>query len=260
MLLVALVSILLSIPSVQTNLGGKATNYLQKEFDVDINVKKVDLSFLGNVQLKDVLIINHHKDTLIYVQNLSTSVFSYQNMINSKLEFGQISLNNFIVNINTYKGENDDALTIFVDKFDDGTVSDKPSGFMLTATNLKLKQGYVEVVDYNKPKDKPLFFENIKGTTKNFKIEGPNVSTIIEGLSFVENHGLEIKSLSTDFTYTKSFMNFLNTKLETENSLIETDLIFTYKREYFSDFNNKVNIDAEVKKADVSLKDLRKFY
>ncbi|WP_456377386.1 translocation/assembly module TamB domain-containing protein [Lutibacter sp.] len=244
----------------QTKLGKTATNYLQKEFDVAINVDKINLAFLGNVQLKDVLIKNHHKDTLIYVENLTTSIFSYRNMINSKLEFGQISLNNFIVNINTYEGENDDALTIFVDKFDDGVVRDKPSGFLLTATNLKLNKGYVEVIDFNKPTDNPLFFKNIEGVTNNFKIEGPNVYTSIKNLSFIENHGLNIKSLSTDFTYTKSFMNFLNTKLETENSLIETDLTFSYKREYFSDFNNKVNMNAVVKKADVSLIDLKKFY
>ncbi|MFK5958227.1 MAG: translocation/assembly module TamB domain-containing protein [Lutibacter sp.] len=260
MLLLALVSIVLSIPSIQTKLGKSATNYLHKDFDVNINVDKVDLSFLGNVQLKDVLIINHHGDTLIYVQNLATSVFSYRNMINSKLNFGQISLNNFIVNINTYKGEVDDALTVFVDKFDDGTVSNKPSGFLLTATNLKLNDGYVEVVDANKPTDKPLFFKAINGTTKNFKVEGPNVYTIIEGLTFVENHNLEIKKLATDFTYTKKFMNFENTVLETETSSILTNLKFTYKREDFSDFNNKVNIEADVKKADVSLIDLKKFY
>ena len=255
-----MVSTVLSIPSIQTKLGNKATNYLQKDFDVNINVNKVDLSFLGNVQLKDVLIINHHGDTLIYVQNLTTSVFSYGNMINSKLDFGQISLENFEVNINTYEGEVDDALTVFVDKFDDGTVSDQPSGFLMTATNLKLEDGYVEVIDYNKPTDKPLFFKHINGTTKNFRIEGPNVSTHIDGVSFIENHNLEVKKLATDFTYTKKFMNFENTVLETQTSSIVTNLKFTYNREDFSDFNNKVNIEADVKKADVSLIDLKKFY
>jgi TamB, inner membrane protein subunit of TAM complex len=256
----AVVSIVLSIPAVQTKLGKKATNYLQKEFDVDIDVDKVDLSFFGKVQLKDVLIKNHHADSLIYAQNLTTSVFSYRNMMNNKLEFGQISLTNFILNIKTYKGERDDALTVFADKFDDGKVTDKPSSFLLTATNLKLKKGYVEIVDENRQNEKPLFFKNIHGKTKNFKIKGPNVYTIIEGLSFVENHSIEIKNLSSDFTYTKSFMNFLNTKLETENSSILIDLIFSYKREYFSDFNNKVTIEADVKIADVSLIDLKKYY
>jgi len=250
----------LSIPIVQTKLGKAATNYLNTEFDVNINVKRVDLAFLGNVQLKDVLIINHHADTLIYAQNLTTSVFSYRNMVNSKLEFGQIAMRNFKVNINTYKGEVDDALTIFIDKFDDGTVSNKPSGFLLTATNLKLKDGYVEVLDFNYPENKPLFFKNINGGAKNFKIKGPKVFANIEGLSFIENHSIEVKSLTSDFTYTKSFMNFLNTHLETEESSIFTDLIFTYKREDFSDFNNLVNLEADVKEAEISLIDLRKFY
>ncbi len=244
----------------QTKLGKKATNYLQKEFDVDINITQVDLSFLGNVQLKDVLVKNHHADTLIYAQNLTTSVFSYRNMINSKLEFGKISIENFILNINTYEGEEDDALTVFADKFDDGKVSDKPSGFLLTANNLKLKNGYVELFDANKPTDKLLFFKAINGTTKNFKVEGPNVYTTIEGISFIENHNLEIKKLASDFTYTKKFMNFENTILETETSSIFVNLKFTYKREYFSDFNNKVTLKATIEKADVSLLDLKKFY
>jgi len=256
----AVASVLLSIPAIQTKLGKTATSYLQKEFDVTINVDKVDLSFLGNVQLKDVLIKNHHADTLVYVQNLTTSVFSYRNMINSELDFGQISLNGFILNINTYKGETDDALTIFVDKFDGGVKTNQPSGFLLTSTNLKLKNGYVEVIDYNKLTDNPLFFKNINGATKNFKIQGPNVYTKIIDLSFVENHSLKVKSLSSDFTYTKKYMYFLNTQLTTEVSSILTDIIFTYKREDFSDFNNKVKIEATVKKATVSLRDLKNFY
>jgi hypothetical protein len=259
-LLLAIVSLIFSIPSVQTTLGNKATNYLNEEFNVNINIQKVDLSFLGNVQLKNILIINHHNDTLIYAENLTTSVFSYRNIINSKLNFGKISLRNFELNINTYKGETDDALTIFVDKFDDGKVSSKPSGFLLTATSLDLKNGYVEVIDANSPSNNPLFFKNIQGKTNDFIIDGPDVSTKIEGLSFTENHEITIKNLSSDFSYTKSEMNFFKTTLETEKSSILTDLSFTYKREDFSDFNNKVHVNANVLSAKVSLADLKKFY
>ena len=154
---------MLSIPSVQTKLGKKATNYLNNEFKVDINVNKVDLSFLGKVQLKEVFIKNHHTDTLVYIENLATSILSFKKLVDGKPEFGQISLDNFILNIRTYKGEVDDALTVFVDKFDDGTVSDKPSGFILTSTRLKLNKGYVEVVDDNFEDDEPVFFKEIKG-------------------------------------------------------------------------------------------------
>jgi len=233
---------------------------LNNDFDVDINIEKVDLSFLGSVQLKEVLINSHHGDTLIYVDNLSTSIFSYRKIINNKMDFGEIELENFILNINTYEGEVDDALSVFVDKLDSGEPTDEPSGFLLTSTNMKLTNGYVEIIDFNEPNDKPLFFRNITGKAKSFKIDGPNVSTNIQDLSFVENHGIEIKNFTTDFVYTKQFMEFLNSTIKTENSNIQSDIKFTYNREDFSDFNNKVNIQADIFSADISQVDLKKFY
>lgn len=244
----------------QTRLGKTATNYLQKEFDVDININKVDFSYLGDIKLKEVFIKDHHLDTLIYAKNLETSIFSYRNIIKNKLEFDQISLDDFLLNIKTYKNENDDALTVFVDKFDDGTSSDKPSSFLLTATKLKLNKGYVEIFDENNEGSTPLFFKDITGVANNFKVSGPNVNAKIRDLSFVENHQLKVESLSSDFTYTKSFMNFENTELKTNSSLILANIKFEYNRDDFSDFNNLVNISANVEQADVSLVDLKNFY
>ena len=259
-ILLAMVSFLLSLSSVQTRLGKMATDFLRKDYNVDINVEKVDLSFLGNVELNGVFIKDHHADTLIYVRDLTTSVLSYRNLINGKLNFGQISLEEFILNMKTYKGEEDDAFTMFINKFDDGTTPTKPSGFLLTASRLKLVDGYVELVDENKENNRPLFFKKIKGSAKNFKIEGPNVYADISKLHFIENHKVEVQSLSTNFSYSKTAMNFLNTELETEKSSVIADIKFTYDREDFSDFNNKVMMYADVKKADLSLLDLKKFY
>jgi hypothetical protein len=252
-------SIILSIPAIQTKLGKSATNYLQKEFDVAINVDKVDLSFLGKVQLKDVYIKDHHNDSLIYINNLTTSILSYQNIINNKMEFGTISLSNFKLFIKTYKGEVDDALSVFVDKFDDGKSTGKPSGFLLTATKLHFKNGFVSVYDENKD-EKPLDYKNIAGNSKQFVIQGPNVSTKIIDISFIENHNLLITSLATDFSYTKKNMKFKNTVLKTKTSKIKGDIAFNYKREDFSDFNNKVNLTANINQADLSLLDLKHFY
>jgi hypothetical protein len=254
------VSVLLTIPAVQTSLGKKATNYLRKEFNVDINVKKVDLSVLGNVKLKDVFIKDHHADTLIYVKDLSTSIISFKKLVDGTPKFGQIYLDEFILNIKTYKGEVDDALTIFVEKFDNGTVSDEPSGFMLTSTRIKLNEGYVEVVDDNAENNQPIFFKKIKGSAKNFKIDGPNVTADLKDIHFIENRNLEVENLTSNFSYSKTAMSFNNSLLETATSSIEADIIFSYVREDFSDFNNKVKLQADIQKANISLVDLKNFY
>jgi hypothetical protein len=259
LLLFLIVSILLSIPSIQTELGKKATSYLQKEYNVAINVDKVDLSFLGKVQLKNIYIKNHHEDSLIFAKKLTTSILSLRKMLNNNMEFGTISLINFKLFIKTYKGEVDDALSIFVDKFDDGQPSDKPSGFLLTAKKLHFKNGFVSVYDENVD-EKPLDFKNVSGNSTNFVIQGPNVSTTIIDLSFIENHDLLITSLASNFSYTKKQMKFKNTVVKTKTSKIIGDIEFNYKREDFSDFNNKVNLIALIKKADLSMVDLKHFY
>ena len=244
----------------QTKLGKEATSFLKTEFDVDIQIKRVDLSILGKVNLKDVLIKDHHNDTLIHVQYLKSSIYSFKKILDSKLDFGKISLDNFTLNIKTYKNEVDDALTVFVEKFDDGTVTDQPSSFRLTSDEIKLNRGYVEIVDENVENEIPVFFKNIKGAGQDFKITGPNVSVALNDFSFVENHGIEAKRFSTLFAYTKTYMSFMNAQLETETSTLLADIQFTYNREDFSDFNNKVNFDANLKQADLSLIDLQKFY
>ncbi|MBG7629255.1 MAG: translocation/assembly module TamB domain-containing protein, partial [Bacteroidetes bacterium] len=160
----------------------------------------------------------------------------------------------------TYKNETDDALTIFADKFDDGTVRDKPSTFRLTGDAIKLNRGYVEIIDENNDDREPLFFKDIKGFGNKFKIIGPNVNVSVNDFSFIENHGLEAKSLSADFEYTKTEMKFINASLETKTSTLFANIQFSYDRENLSDFNNKVNLDAELIQAQISLIDLQKFY
>lgn len=255
----AIVSFLLALPFVQTKLGNSATSFLKKEFDVDIKLGKVDLSILGKVNFKEVLIVDHHSDTLIYAQNLKSSLYSFKKILDNKLEFGEIYLDNFKLYIKTYKGEEDNGLTVFVEKFGESD-PDKPSTFKMSADNLRLKDGYVEITDENEEKDVPLFFKNITGSGNDFKIRGPNVNVSIKGFSFIENHGVEAKSLSTDFAYTKTSMDFLNIDLETKASTLKGDIKFSYDRDNLSDFNNKVDIDGDIREADISLVDIRNFY
>ena len=258
--MLALLSLVLSLPFVQTKLGNSATSYLQKEFDVDINLEKVDLSILGNVQFKNVFIKDHHGDTLIYAGNLKSSLYSFKKILNNKLEFGDILMDNFILNIKTYKNEEYDGLTVFVDKFSSEEDSDTPSNFKLTSDEIELKNGYVEILDENVEDQNPLFFDEINGIGEDFKIEGPNVTINIIGFSFLENHGIKAESFSSEFTYSLNSMSFLNTHLETETSTLDADIKFIYDRDNLSDFNNKVDLVGELKESTISLIDLKAFY
>ena len=259
MLFLIIAVILLSIPAVQTRLGKMATNYLNDTYKTNIVVKKVDLSYLGNIEFKDVEILDHHEDSLINVNSLSTSIFNYKNILNNKLEFGELNLAGVNFIIRTYKGEDNDSFSIFTDKFEDEDEDDSPSNFLLTSSNVFLSNGNIKIIDDNEQDSKAITFNNLTGNILDFKIQGPNISGDIEGLQFIENHGVEVTSFNSEFAYTKEEMKLLNSSLKTDTSSLLMNLIF-HRNGSFSDFNNKVKFDAEVWDSHLSLFDLNKFY
>ncbi len=253
---------MLSLPFVQSKLAKHATDWLNKEYNTDIVVKRVDLSWLGSVQLKGIEIRDHHKDTLIFVQNLSTSLLNAKRIIENNVNLGEASLSGAYFNMRTYKGEKNDNLSIFIDSFEDGKPRDSLSKpFVLNSDKIALRNLTFKLYDDNK-KD-PLEFAayNAGGNLLNFSIVGPDVSLNIRKMNFTENRGVNISNLSTDFVYTKKYMQFDNTVLETDNkSKIEGDIKLTYNRKDFANFNDKVNVKAKFSKSALAVKDLSKLY
>ena len=261
MLFLFLISIILSIPGVQTRLAKSLTKSLKKSYNTNIVVKRVDLSFLGSVQLKGVEIRDHHNDTLIFVKNLRTSLLNAKKIIDNKVNLGSVALDGIDFHLKTYKGETNDNISIFVESFEDDTPRDSLADpFLLNSSSIYLSDLNFKLVDLNKKDSLPFFVKNGGGSLSDFKILGPDVTTKIRGLYFVEKNGLGITNLTTNFTYTKTNMLFEKTTIQTKTSKINADISFNYDRKDLQFFSDKVNIKANFSKSRISLKDLSNFY
>ena len=75
--------VLLSLPSVQSYLGKYATNELNKSFGTNISIAKIAITPFGSVKLGDVLVLDHHQDTLLFVKKLNTSILSFKKIYDS---------------------------------------------------------------------------------------------------------------------------------------------------------------------------------
>lgn len=259
-LLVFLV-IIFSIPAVQTKLARIVTDDFNKDFGTNLEIKKVDLSLLGSVSLRGIEIKDHHQDTLIYVERLRSSLLDVKRILENNIQLKNTSLKGVYVNVKNYKGEEIDNLTVFVDKFEDDNPRDPSSNpFKLSSSNI-----YFEDINYkqiNQNKEVPLDFSahHGGGSLQDFSIIGPNVFIKIRGLYFTDNRGLKITNLTTDFSYSKTQMNFYNTILQTKSSTINAEIDFNYDRKNLSNFNELVHINADFKNSFLSTEDLNKLY
>ncbi len=261
LLLLLLLVIVLKTPSIQSNLAQRATKFLSNKYQTSIEIDKIDLSNFPDISLKGIVIKDHHNYPFIKVKTLKSSLLNWKNIINNKLEINTIDINEIHFVLKTYLGEKNQNIVILTDKFKTKNKKNSPEkDFLLTANKINLTNSSFDYYNENSQKKPIVFYKKIHSNIHNFKILGSNIFAEIKNTSLVDNYKIKVTNLNTYFTYTNKQMLFKKTTIATKYSYIETDIAFNYSRKDLSDFNNKVEIESSITKANVSLNDLHLFY
>lgn len=262
LLILVISTIVFSLPIVQTKIAKKATTSLNKEFGTNINIDRVQFSpFTLGATIKDIYVEDYQKDTLFYIQKLSTSVLSLRNMVNGRLEFGDVDVDGLFFKLKTYEGQRDTNLDVFVDKLDDG----KPRApgtppFFMSSSEINLFESRFSLIDENLENQEILQFKNLKVNATDFQIIGPEVGMMINNLSLLSKRNLKIEKLATTFKYTKQQMRFDSLAIKTKESTLKGNLQFDYNREDFGDFLNKVNVNANFEESTVAFNEINAYF
>ncbi|MFT5925345.1 MAG: hypothetical protein ACI9WL_000074 [Rubritalea sp.] len=270
LILFIILAVTFSFPAVQTAAANYTSSYLNKEYGSDIAIKSIEISFSGDVILKESRALDSHKDTIIYFKELRSSILGFGDMIAGQPDLGTTSIDGFYLNMKKYKGEEDDNLNQFINKFSkDESTSTTP--FVLTTDDLDITNSRISIIDENLKYPETFMAKNFNLQSEGLRIEGSNVSAIIEDASFDmytgvmkpdanDNKNLRIKSLKADFSYSPTQILANKLIINTAGSVIEGDLKLSYNRKDFAEFTQKVDWDFTIKNADLSTNELRKFY
>ncbi|MFC4220540.1 translocation/assembly module TamB domain-containing protein [Flagellimonas marina] len=250
------------MPAVQTKMAKYAMESINNEFGTNIQIDQVSLSLFNlNAGIKGIYVEDYKKDTLAYINKLTTSVLNIRNMVNGKMEFGDIEVDGLFFNLKTYKGESDTNLDVFVAKLDDG--KPRPPGtppFFMSSDQIEINEGRFMLSDENLESPGILNFTELKILANDFQILGPQVTLNIEDLSLDAKRGLRLKKLATNFKYTKEQMRFDELLIDTEQSELKGNLVFNYNREDFAQFVDRVQVDATFTESTVALNEVNAFY
>ncbi|SNR84165.1 translocation/assembly module TamB domain-containing protein [Flavobacterium sp. ov086] len=253
-------AIILSLPVVQTKIANYITDSLNKDFNVTISVERTAINIFGGVKLKKVLILDHHKKTMIYSDIVATDILGLKRLLDGDLIFGDIRLTGLIFNLKTYKKENENNLNVFIKAFEKGPKSPSSKHFLLTAKNAYIDKGAFSVVDENKTTPKFLDFKKLNAYISDFKLYGPDVNTTIHRFSFLDHRGLYVSNFAGKFSYTKKQIKVENLAIKTKRSWIYGKAILNYKIEDFLDFTDKVKFNVALDSASIASNDIRNFY
>lgn len=253
-----MLGIALSLPFVQTKIAQHFTNSINKDYGTHIAIDEVRISVFGGVKFKNVIILDHHKDTLIFSKIVNTNILEGKKILDGDLIFGDIRLDGLLFNLKTYKNEKETNIDKFINAFN----TEKPSGkhFLLKANKAFITDGHFLLTDENKTTPKQLDFTKLNTTLSDFLLYGPAVKTVINKMSFLDHRGLYVVNLSSKFSYTKKNIKLEDLKIETKESKLDADVYLNYKIEDFASFTDKVQFDVTINSAKLASNDIRIFY
>ncbi len=261
-LICVLGTLVFSLPTVQTKLAQYVTNRVNKDYNTDINIEKLRFSLISwDTTLEDVFIKDYEKDTLFYINELTTSILSVGNLTKGKLEFGDIEVDHLDFKLKTYQDSTDTNLEVFIDKLDDGAPRKKGTPpFFFSSSHISIANSSFKMIDENREYQQVLDFVNLNIDADDFLILGPEVSMAIKEMSFDSSRGIRVDSLRTQFKYTKQQMRFDSLNIKTPASALNGNLVFNYDRKDFRDFFNLVKVDAQFEESIVAFDEINLLY
>ncbi|MDO5105137.1 translocation/assembly module TamB domain-containing protein [Capnocytophaga sp.] len=257
-MLLGVIAILLALPVTQTFIAKKAMNWLNSDYDVNIQIEKVHLKINGDVALKRVLIKDFQQDTLISAKEIETSVLKFGQLLEGNLYFGTIDADSLIFNMKTYKGDTLSNLDVFISKFDSGEPS--TGTFIMKSKAINLKNSSCYISDFNSKNPSLLQIENLNVRLNDFNIIDSEVFFEAQNGKLTYDKKIDVTHLDTKFAYTDSLLSVDNLNFKTKDSDLEGNIRFYLDSIGFGDFSNHVTLDVKIAKANLATNDLNVFY
>jgi hypothetical protein len=199
-----LLYILLSIPAVQEKVVGFAVDKLEEQLKTEVSIDQIRLTLWGDVSLKakGIYIEDLAKDTLVYAHDLKVGI-SPLRLLNNKLLINNITLDDFVINVNQKDSASDFNFQFIIDAFagDTTTQDDSSSSMAIVIKNIAISNGRLNY-DVLSDSITPGMFNTSHIGVYDFKanldlnsIDPENLDIDLADLSAKEKSGLEITSL-----------------------------------------------------------------
>lgn len=237
----------------QTWLGKKAENYLSKELHTSISIKKIELDFFTKAHLKEILVMDLHKDTLLKGDiSIDIKNFNYTNKI---LNLDKIIFSNLTAKLINYKGDSTLNYQFLFDYFTSGAKTKQDTSeewhvqlgdIVLDNLNFIYKD---EGKDISVSRNINFNYLNLSKTSakiSNFKLSADTVIADITGLTTKEQSGFVINELTTKLKISRKELFLEKLYLKTPLTLLKGRVNFYYNNyDDYSDFINKIQMSAE---------------
>ena len=263
-LIIAFAFLIRSYP-VQTYLAQQATAFLSKELNTKVEIGKVEIIFLNRIYLKDVLILDLKKDSLLYSKEILVKI-DRLNFAKNEFTLGHTNLNTGAICINRDKNTGDFNFQFLADYFSSDSKS-KSEPAKLIFKNISISNFNLKYDDFRTRKLKygldydHIAVKNLALQATDFMFNNDAISLNLEKLKLFEQSGLEIQQLRSKITIASNGIRLKKFHLKTPRTKLNCPKLFLLFNHWqdFNEFEDKVKFEISIQPSNVSLSDVSIF-
>ena len=168
--------VLIRTSYVQTRIVNTLTQDFTDFTQQNISIQDIELGWNGKLKFKKFYLEDHHKDTLLYVKALETSLLDFKRLDENHFEIFNFNAKGLFLNLKKYKGEQTHSLKILLDKFKKDSTNRSEVLFKISSIDLKEATF--------------IYKDEIKDEQPNIYLD--SLSIIAKDLSYI-NNSLDVK-------------------------------------------------------------------
>lgn len=262
---------ILQIPKVQTKILNKVSSLISENTGFNIQIGHANLTWFDHMIVRDLRLYNQQNDsTLIFVEKVKVNFKLYDFLVNRKLNADKLELNRPFVHVIKDSDSTEVNISKFLTDLKDIFQKNRKNREKKTSISIDqiiMHDGFFSYNDMtfdsiHKGKDYRHFvFDSIQATVSDFAFVNDSIGMSIDHLTSIDpKNQLNIKSLVSNFSFTKKNLIFSQLGLKTDQSLITDSIVFKYNHpSNFKHFVDSVTFYANLDHSLISTKELSLF-
>ncbi len=239
-----MLSFVMSFESTQSWAAKKASNWLNKNYELQTSLAGLKYSFPNKFKINELYIPDEEGDTLIYSKSLRFQLTAFNSKSNSLIAH-DIELIDAKYYQLIKEGDSLSNLQKFTRKFKSNAPKEEKPSFKLNLKRIIFKNSNFRLEDINCDVCTTFWLENIDLDLKKFDLDGPEIMANINRLKSKNKYHFDIDNLQGDFLYSAEELSLKDAIIETPLSYLKGSFSLNYdSTKAFKNFLEEVNINA----------------
>jgi len=236
---------LFSFSGFQTKLIQSFTEDLTKRTGQEVLIDKVSFKWNGKLKFSNLLVLDHHNDTLLFVKDISTSIEDFRKLNKNNYNFDRLETSTVLLKIKKYPQEFSNSLNVFLNKLK--KPSDEKRATFFKSSVITLSKSRFQYVDLNKVRGKTINIKDIELSAESFKYQLNSFDVDLKILKGVfESSNSKPFNFKGNVNYSPGTLSLPSFEIDNDKNQVKGSMSLKGKNNSFKDFNDNVKIALSI--------------